>query len=125
MEHSERAGRQGQRRRHYRWSAPEHFHNNSRFDTLIFRHKLTLKLENPDISIFLNDRMHGFQHYDGFKAPRLSSQPVSSEGKQHGHIPMLDGLALEHMSQDCSSLKNHLLKLKSLLQVRHTFDMSY
>lgn len=31
---------------------------------------------------------------------------------------MLDELTLEHMTQDCSSLKNQLLRLKTLLQVR-------
>lgn len=36
-------------------------------------------------------------------------------------MPMLDGLALEHMTQDCSFLKNQLLKLKTLLEVRPTF----
>lgn len=87
MERSDR-GRQGPRRRQ-RWGAPDHFHNS---------------------------RMHGFQHYDGFKAPRLPSRPFYSEGKQHSHIPMPDELTLQHMSQDCSALKNHLLRLKSLLQ---------
>lgn len=30
FERSERAGRQGQRRRHHRWSGPDHFYNDSR-----------------------------------------------------------------------------------------------
>ncbi|XP_055018709.1 serine-rich coiled-coil domain-containing protein 2 isoform X2 [Boleophthalmus pectinirostris] len=93
VELSER-GRLGPRRRHHRWSAPDHFHNNS--------------------------RMHGFQHYDGYKAPRFSSRPFHSEGKQHGHIPALDELTLEHMSQDCSALKSHLLRLRDLLQLEDT-----
>uniref|UniRef100_I3IWH1 Coiled-coil serine rich protein 2 n=1 Tax=Oreochromis niloticus TaxID=8128 RepID=I3IWH1_ORENI len=41
--------------------------------------------------------------------------------REHGYMPMLDGLALEHMTQDCSFLKNQLLKLKTLLEVRPTF----
>lgn len=66
-------------------------------------------------------RGHFFQHYDGLKASRMSSRPVPSEGRQHGYTAMLDELTLEHMTQDCSSLKNQLLRLKSLLQVRPMF----
>ncbi|KAM9345518.1 uncharacterized protein ccser2a [Symphorus nematophorus] len=91
-ERSERAGRQGQRRKHHRWGGPDHFHNDSR----------------------------AFQHYDGLKASRIASRPVPSEGRQHGYMAMLDELTLEHMSQDCSSLKNQLLRLKTLLQLEDT-----
>lgn len=35
-------------------------------------------------------------------------------------MEMLDELTLEHMTQDCSLLKNQLLRLKTLLQVRET-----
>ncbi|XP_076599219.1 serine-rich coiled-coil domain-containing protein 2 isoform X1 [Chaetodon auriga] len=94
IEHSERAGRQGQRRKHHRWSGPDHFHN--------------------------DNRAHVFQRYDGLKASRISSRPVSSEGRQHGYMAMLDELTLEHMTQDCSSLKNQLLRLKTLLQLEDT-----
>ncbi|XP_069549082.1 serine-rich coiled-coil domain-containing protein 2 [Brachyistius frenatus] len=99
MSHTERQGRanrqgQGQRRKHYRWSGPDHFHNESR--GLVF------------------------QHYDGLKAPRISSQPVPPEDRQHGYTPMLDELTLEHMTQDCSLLKNQLLRLKTLLQLEDT-----
>uniref|UniRef100_A0AAQ5X0Y4 Coiled-coil serine-rich protein 2a n=1 Tax=Amphiprion ocellaris TaxID=80972 RepID=A0AAQ5X0Y4_AMPOC len=62
-------------------------------------------------------RAHVFQHYDGLKTSRISSRPIPSEGRQHGYMPMLDELTLEHMSQDCSILKNQLLRLKTLLQV--------
>ncbi|KAJ0004655.1 hypothetical protein NQD34_010869 [Periophthalmus magnuspinnatus] len=93
VELSER-GRLGPRRRHHRWSALDHFHNSS--------------------------RVHGFQNYDGYKAPRFTSRPFYSEGKQHGHIPALDELTLEHMSQDCSALKSHLLRLRNLLQLEDT-----
>lgn len=65
-------------------------------------------------------RAHVVQHYDGFKASRISSRPVPSEGRQHGYMAMLDELTLEHATQDCSSLKNQLLRLKTLLQVRST-----
>ncbi|XP_037638698.1 serine-rich coiled-coil domain-containing protein 2 isoform X2 [Sebastes umbrosus] len=94
FERSERAGRQGQRRRHQRWSGPDHFYNDS--------------------------RAHVVQHYDGFKASRISSRPVPSEGRQHGYMAMLDELTLEHATQDCSSLKNQLLRLKTLLQLEDT-----
>ncbi|XP_030297723.1 serine-rich coiled-coil domain-containing protein 2 isoform X3 [Sparus aurata] len=94
FERSERAGRQGQRRKHHRWSGPDNFHN--------------------------DNRAHVFQHYDGLKASKFSSRPVPSEGRQHGYIAMLDELTLEHMTQDCSSLKNQLLRLKTLLQLEDT-----
>ncbi|XP_070772523.1 serine-rich coiled-coil domain-containing protein 2 [Enoplosus armatus] len=94
IERSERAGRQGQRRKHHRWSGPDPFHSDS--------------------------RPHVFQHYDGLKASRISSRPVPSEGRQHGYMTMLDELTLGHMTQDCSSLKNQLLRLKTLLQLEDT-----
>ncbi|XP_036979329.1 serine-rich coiled-coil domain-containing protein 2 isoform X1 [Acanthopagrus latus] len=94
FERSERAGRQGQRRKHHRWSGPDNFHN--------------------------DNRAHVFQHYDGLKASKFSSRPVPSEGRQRGYIAMLDELTLEHMTQDCSSLKNQLLRLKTLLQLEDT-----
>ncbi|XP_070697518.1 serine-rich coiled-coil domain-containing protein 2 isoform X2 [Pempheris klunzingeri] len=94
MERSERAGRQGQRRKQHRWSGPDHFYNDSRANV--------------------------FQHYDGIKASRISSRPVASEGRQHGYMAVLDELTLEHMAEDCSSLKNQLLRLKTLLQLEDT-----
>ncbi|XP_074531671.1 serine-rich coiled-coil domain-containing protein 2 isoform X2 [Halichoeres trimaculatus] len=94
IERSERAGRQGQRRKHHRWSGPEHFHNDSRANV--------------------------FQHYDGHKASRISSQSVPSEDRQHSYVSALDEITLRHMSQDCSSLKNQLLRLKTLLQLEDT-----
>lgn len=62
-------------------------------------------------------RNHVLQHYDGLKAQRFSPRLVPSDGGQHGYIEMLDELTLEHMTQDCSLLKNQLLRLKTLLQV--------
>ncbi|XP_034538561.1 serine-rich coiled-coil domain-containing protein 2 isoform X2 [Notolabrus celidotus] len=94
IERSERAGRQGQRRKHHRWSGPEHFHNDSRANV--------------------------FQHYDGHKASRISSQSVPSEDRQQSYVSALDEITLRHMSQDCSSLKNQLLRLKTLLQLEDT-----
>ncbi|CAG6016724.1 unnamed protein product [Menidia menidia] len=91
-ERMERASRQGQRRKQHRWSGPDHLHND-------------------------NSRAHVFQNYNGLKASRTSSQPVQSEGRQHGFRPTLDELTLEHMTQDCSLLKNQLLRLKTLLQL--------
>ncbi|XP_040905291.1 serine-rich coiled-coil domain-containing protein 2 isoform X2 [Toxotes jaculatrix] len=94
IERSERAGRQGQRRKHHRWSGPDHLHHDSRASV--------------------------FPHYDGLKSSRISSRPIPSEGRQHGYMAMLDELTLEHMTQDCSSLKNQLLRLKTLLQLEDT-----
>ncbi|XP_067372615.1 serine-rich coiled-coil domain-containing protein 2 isoform X1 [Channa argus] len=91
---SERAGRQGHRRKHQRWSGPDRS--------------------------FIDSRAHAFQHYDGVKAPRISSRPNASEGRQHGYTVMLDELTLDHMTQDCSSLKKQLLKLKTLLKLEDT-----
>ncbi|XP_041866547.1 serine-rich coiled-coil domain-containing protein 2 isoform X2 [Melanotaenia boesemani] len=90
----ERASRQGQRRKHHRYSGPDHFYNNS--------------------------RAHIFQHYGGLNASRISSGPVQSEGRQHDLTPVLDEVALEHMTQDCTLLKNQLLRLKTLLQLEET-----
>ncbi|KAG7228638.1 hypothetical protein INR49_013324 [Caranx melampygus] len=94
IERSERAGRQGQRRKQHRWSVPDHFHNDG--------------------------RAHAFQHYDGLKSSRMSSRPAPSEVRQRGYMTMLDEFTLEHMTQDCSSLKNQLLRLKTLLQLEDT-----
>ncbi|XP_029377139.1 serine-rich coiled-coil domain-containing protein 2 isoform X2 [Echeneis naucrates] len=94
IERSERAGRQGQRRKHQRRSGPDHFHNDS--------------------------RAHIFQHYDGVKSSRMSSRTIPSESRQHSYMTMLDELTLEHMTEDCSSLKNQLLRLKTLLQLEDT-----
>uniref|UniRef100_A0A669C6X6 Coiled-coil serine rich protein 2 n=1 Tax=Oreochromis niloticus TaxID=8128 RepID=A0A669C6X6_ORENI len=91
IERPERANRQGQRRKHHRWSGSDHFHN--------------------------DNRAHVLQHYDGFRASKNSAR---KEGREHGYMPMLDGLALEHMTQDCSFLKNQLLKLKTLLELEDT-----
>ncbi|KAK2824466.1 hypothetical protein Q5P01_021641 [Channa striata] len=91
---SERAGRQGHRRKHHRWSGPDRS--------------------------FGDSRAHVFQHYDGVKAPRISSRPITSEGRQHGYTVMLDELTLDHMTQDCSSLKKQLLKLNTLLKLEDT-----
>ncbi|KAM6998028.1 serine-rich coiled-coil domain-containing protein 2 isoform 3-T3 [Tautogolabrus adspersus] len=91
IERSERAGRQGQRRKPHRWSGPEHIHNESRANV--------------------------FQHYDGLRSSRISSQSVPSEGRQHSYMSALDEITLKHMSQDCGSLKSQLLRLKTLLQL--------
>ncbi|XP_072246881.1 serine-rich coiled-coil domain-containing protein 2 isoform X2 [Leuresthes tenuis] len=93
-ERTERASRQGQRRKQQRWSGPDHFHNDG--------------------------RVHVFQHYEGLKASRTSSRPLQSEGRQHDCRPMLDEITLEHMTQDCNLLKNQLLRLKTLLQLEET-----
>ncbi|XP_029961921.1 serine-rich coiled-coil domain-containing protein 2 isoform X2 [Salarias fasciatus] len=94
IERSERGSRHGQRRKHHRWSGPERLHHDG--------------------------RSHVFQHYDGLKASRTASRPTPSEGRPHGYTPILDELTLEHMTQDCSLLKNQLLRLKMLLQLEDT-----
>ncbi|XP_040034715.2 uncharacterized protein ccser2a isoform X1 [Gasterosteus aculeatus] len=95
FERSDRAGRQGQRRRHLRWSGPDLFYNNS--------------------------RPHVVQHYDGVKVSRIPPRPVPSEDRgPSDYKAMLDELTLKHMTQDCSSLKSQLLRLKTLLQLEDT-----
>ncbi|KAM8852286.1 serine-rich coiled-coil domain-containing protein 2 isoform 1-T3 [Synchiropus picturatus] len=94
MSQSERGRRPGQRRKHHRWSGPENFYNESR-------------------SLF-------FPHYDAHKFSRISSQPILSENRHQGLAVTLDELTLDHMNQDCSTLKKQLLKLKSLLQLEDT-----
>ncbi|XP_076015383.1 serine-rich coiled-coil domain-containing protein 2 isoform X2 [Genypterus blacodes] len=91
LERLDRGSRQGQRRKQHRWSGPDHFHNDSRVPV--------------------------FQHYDGFRAPRISSGPASCEVRREGSM---DDLALKHMAQDCSAFKNQLLRLKTLLQLEDT-----
>ncbi|XP_061645581.1 serine-rich coiled-coil domain-containing protein 2 isoform X1 [Phyllopteryx taeniolatus] len=86
--------RQGQRRGHHRWNRPDHFPNDGRAPF--------------------------FHHYDGLKSSRMSLQAVPSETRRHGNAPVPDELSLDHMSQDCSSVKNQLLRLKNLLQLEDT-----
>lgn len=137
LERSDRAGRQGQRRRHHRWSGPDHFYNDSRLfrpERVIHVAREEVKIRNVKdkanvfllltlwlfLSFCLFPRAHVVQHYDGLKASRISSTPVPSEGRQVDYKAMLDELTLKHMTQDCSSLKNQLLGLKTLLQVGST-----
>uniref|UniRef100_A0A8C9XLF5 Coiled-coil serine rich protein 2 n=1 Tax=Sander lucioperca TaxID=283035 RepID=A0A8C9XLF5_SANLU len=82
---------------------------------------LMLDVDLPEDGLHGQHMAHVVQHYDGLKASRISSRPIPSEGRQHGYMAMLDELTLEHMTQDCSSLKNQLLRLKTLLQVRSMF----
>ncbi|XP_077351024.1 serine-rich coiled-coil domain-containing protein 2 isoform X3 [Festucalex cinctus] len=86
--------RQGPRRRHHRWNGPDHFPGDGRAPF--------------------------FHHYDGLKSSRMSSQAVPTEARRNGQPPVPDELSLEHMSQDCSSVKNQLLRLKNLLQLEDT-----
>uniref|UniRef100_A0A3B4Y733 Coiled-coil serine rich protein 2 n=1 Tax=Seriola lalandi dorsalis TaxID=1841481 RepID=A0A3B4Y733_SERLL len=83
IERSDRVGRQGQRRKQHRWSAPDHFHNDGRLVWL----------------------------------ERIQNVAMAHVFQQRGYMAMLDELTLEHMTQDCSSLKNQLLRLKTLLKV--------
>lgn len=74
------------------------------------------------VSVFVSHlRSHNaLQHYDGLKAQRLSTRLAPSDGGRRSYMEMLDELTLEHMTQDCSLLKNQLLRLKTLLQVGTT-----
>ncbi|XP_068597519.1 serine-rich coiled-coil domain-containing protein 2 [Brachionichthys hirsutus] len=94
MERSDRINRQGPRHKHHRWSGPDRFHNDNRTGII--------------------------QHIDGFKASRISPLQAPSTGRQNGYTAILDGLTLDHMTQDCSSMKNQLLRLRTLLQLEDT-----
>lgn len=94
MEGSDRGNRQGQRRKQHRWSGPDHF--------------------------FHDSRLHFISNYNDHKTPRFPSRSVQSDGKQPVYQPMLDEFTLEHMTQDCSVLRNQLLRLKTLLQLEET-----
>ncbi|XP_057704207.1 serine-rich coiled-coil domain-containing protein 2 isoform X1 [Corythoichthys intestinalis] len=86
--------RQGQRRQNHRWNRPDHLANDGRAPF--------------------------FHHYDGLKSSRMYLQAVPSEAKEQSHVPVPDELSLDHMSQDCSLVKNQLLRLKNLLQLEDT-----
>ncbi|XP_054885882.1 serine-rich coiled-coil domain-containing protein 2 isoform X2 [Poeciliopsis prolifica] len=93
-EGSDRGSRQGQRRKQHRWSGPDHF--------------------------FHDSRLHFFSNYDNHKTSRFPSRPIQSDGKQPVYKPVLDELAMKHMTQDCSVLRTQLLRLKTLLQLEDT-----
>ncbi|XP_019903165.1 serine-rich coiled-coil domain-containing protein 2 isoform X2 [Esox lucius] len=93
-ERPERGGGQGHwRRRQHRWNGPNPFHNDNRGPV--------------------------FQQYNGCAGPgafRVGPR-LPPVGRHDGNTGALDELTLKHMAQDCSSVKNKLLKLKSLLQM--------
>ncbi|XP_033885809.3 serine-rich coiled-coil domain-containing protein 2-like isoform X2 [Acipenser ruthenus] len=92
MSHLERGRRHGQgywrRRPQQRWTGQEHFQHDNR---------------GP---VFLGSPAG---QYDGYCGPSFSR--TSQE-----NIVALDELTLRHMTQDCTSVKNQLLKLQQLLQ---------
>ncbi|XP_014010229.2 serine-rich coiled-coil domain-containing protein 2 isoform X2 [Salmo salar] len=92
---SERGGRKGHwRRRQPRWNGLDHFHNDNRGPV--------------------------FQQYEGYTCHggfMVGPRPLPPVGRHDGYSGALDELTLKHMAQDCSSVKNKLLKLKSLLQM--------
>ncbi|XP_036841430.1 serine-rich coiled-coil domain-containing protein 2 isoform X6 [Oncorhynchus mykiss] len=94
-DHSERGGRKGHwRRRQPRWNGLDHFHNDNRGPV--------------------------FQQYEGYTCHggfMVGPRPLPPVGRHDGYSGALDELTLKHMAQDCSSVKNKLLKLKSLLQM--------
>ncbi|XP_047207533.1 serine-rich coiled-coil domain-containing protein 2 isoform X3 [Girardinichthys multiradiatus] len=94
MERSDRGGQQGQRRKQHRWSGSDHS--------------------------FHDSRLHFFNNYDNHKTSRFPSRPIQSDGKQPVYKPILDEPTIEDMTQDCSVLRNQLLRLKTLLQLEET-----
>ncbi|MEQ2221304.1 hypothetical protein ILYODFUR_014404, partial [Ilyodon furcidens] len=94
MERSDKGGQQGQRRKQHRWSGSDHS--------------------------FHDSRLHFFNNYDNHKTSRFPSRPIQSDGKQPVYKPMLDEPTIEDMTQDCSVLRNQLLRLKTLLQLEGT-----
>ncbi|XP_028323831.1 serine-rich coiled-coil domain-containing protein 2-like isoform X3 [Gouania willdenowi] len=91
IERQERSNRQGQRRKHHHWIGPDNFNH--------------------------DNRARVFQHYDGFKTPRIPSRTVPSQNRHHGYQQILDELPLEHMNKDCTLLKEQLLSLQRILQL--------
>ncbi|XP_077585803.1 serine-rich coiled-coil domain-containing protein 2 isoform X2 [Stigmatopora nigra] len=85
--------RQGQRQRNHRWNGGDHL---------------------------ANDGRAFFHHYEALKSSKMYLQSVSPETKQNNHASVPDEMALDHMSQDCSLVKNQLLRLKNLLQMEET-----
>ncbi|XP_077470014.1 serine-rich coiled-coil domain-containing protein 2 isoform X2 [Stigmatopora argus] len=86
--------RQGQRRRNHRWNGGDHLANDGRAPF--------------------------FHHYDALKSSKMYLQAVSPETRQNNHASVPDEMSLDHMSQDCSLVKNQLLRLKNLLQMEDT-----
>ncbi|KAK1166585.1 serine-rich coiled-coil domain-containing protein 2-like isoform X1 [Acipenser oxyrinchus oxyrinchus] len=92
MSHLEQGRRHGQgywrRRPQQRWTGQEHFQHDNR---------------GP---VFLGSPAG---QYDGYSAPSFDRTPQEN-------IVALDELTLCHLTQDCTSIKNQLLKLQQLLQ---------
>ncbi|XP_041123468.1 serine-rich coiled-coil domain-containing protein 2 isoform X2 [Polyodon spathula] len=92
MSHLERGRWHGQgywrKRPQQRWSGQEHFHHDNR---------------GP---VFLGSPA---RQYEGYSGPSFGRTPQEN-------IVALDELTLHHMTQDCTSVKNQLLKLQRLLQ---------
>ncbi|MGH0120851.1 UNVERIFIED_CONTAM: hypothetical protein FKN15_024332 [Acipenser sinensis] len=98
MSHLERGRRHGQgywrRRPQQRWTGQEHFQHDNR---------------GP---VFLGSPAG---QYDGYSAPNFDRTPQEN-------IVALDELTLCHMTQDCTSVKNQLLKLQQLLQIQELLN---
>ena len=78
----------------------------------------------PSISLSAMASLRGpvFQHYDGPRpqgSVRGPPQPQQPAVREDEGATLPNELTLKHMAQDYSSLKNQLLKLQSILQVRH------
>ncbi|XP_061824497.1 serine-rich coiled-coil domain-containing protein 2 isoform X2 [Nerophis lumbriciformis] len=58
----------------------------------------------------------GTQSPQGLKSSKMSPQAGPSEARRQGSAASPDELSLEHLSQDCSSVKKQLLRLRNLLQ---------
>ncbi|XP_042598297.1 serine-rich coiled-coil domain-containing protein 2 isoform X3 [Cyprinus carpio] len=88
FERSDRGGRPAQwRRRQQRWSGTDHAHN--------------------------DNRLVGFY----YNPCHTGHRPLHPAVQRDSHTVALDELSLKHMTEDCTSVKSQLLKLKSLLQM--------
>ncbi|XP_061087277.1 serine-rich coiled-coil domain-containing protein 2-like isoform X1 [Conger conger] len=102
FERADRGARQGWRRRQHRWSGSDHFHNDN------------------SLSLSLSPRSTGFQQFEGLLSPgagRGGARQQQAVVWADGHTVALDEVTLGHMTEDCSSVKTQLLKLRMLLQV--------
>uniref|UniRef100_A0A665W0F2 Coiled-coil serine-rich protein 2a n=1 Tax=Echeneis naucrates TaxID=173247 RepID=A0A665W0F2_ECHNA len=80
----------------------------------------TGELDDDDLMLDVDlpeDGMHGQHTHTHTQAENYTEAQHLMQLRQHSYMTMLDELTLEHMTEDCSSLKNQLLRLKTLLQV--------
>lgn len=121
IEHLRRSSPQGQRRKYQQRSGSHHLQTDRRllrffsqthhvYDSVPFAVKCKVQTSRCCL------RARVLQASDCIKAS-TPPQTAASDGRQPCYTPVLDELTVEYMSQDCSSLKKQLLRLKMLLQV--------